>query len=175
MRVQMPVGWVVHGHGVPTVCVRHGRPEARRGKMDIVSEAPGWTYALILLGWFPFWLSRAATKKTIVAKAWPFCARCVRQRWIAVVITGFVTAAGSVAALAGLAYIDQRLPWPLWAAVGGLLLMVTGLMATRWAQWAGVAKAVVDSDLAWVKVRGPHPGFEEQFAAATRYEARAGA
>lgn len=167
MRVQLPVGWVVQSYGVPTVCVRHGRPETRRCRMDIVSQAPGWTYALIPLGWFPFWLARAATKKTIVAKAWPFCDRCVRQRWIALAATGLVIAAGAVAAMAGLTYIDEPLPWPFWAAVGGILLVITGLSATRWAQWSGVARAVVDSDLMWVKIRSPHPEFEN----ATRWQA----
>lgn len=40
--------------------------------------------------------------------------------------------------------------------------MIVGLAATRWGQWAGVAKVVVDSELVWFKVRGPHPEFEKQ-------------
>jgi len=168
MRLEIPVGWVVQGYGVPTVCVRHGRPEIRRGKVDIVSQAPGWTYAMIPLGWFPFWVARAVTKKTIVAKAWPFCGRCVGQRWIAVAATSFVIAVGGVAALIGLADIDSREPWAFWAAVGGIGLVIVGLAATRWAQWAGVARAVVDSDVVWVRVRNPHPRFEDHFAAVTR-------
>lgn len=166
MRVVMPVGWVVQGYGVPMVCVRHGRPEIRRGRVDIVSQAPGWTYAMIPLGWFPFWVARAVTKKTIVAKAWPFCGRCVTQRWIAVVATSLVIAAGAVTALVGLTYIDSGEQWAFWAAVGGIGLVIAGLAATRWAQWAGVAKAVVDSGVVWVKVRNPHARFEEQFGTA---------
>jgi len=171
MRLEMPVQWVVQGYGVPTVCVRHGRPEARRDKVDIVSQAPGWTYALILFGWFPFWAARAVTKRTIQAKAWPFCGRCIRQRWIAVAATSLVIAAGGVAAFAGLTYIDSGEPWAFWAAVGGIALAIVGLATTRWAQWAGVAKAVVDSEVVWVRVRTPHPRFEEQFAMATRQTA----
>ena len=168
MRLEIPVPWVIQGYGVPTVCARHGLPETRRGRMDIVSQAPGWTYAMIPLGWFPFWLARAVTKKTIVARAWPFCGRCISQRWIAVVATSLVVGAGGVAALAGLAFIDSREPWAFWAAVGGIAVAIVGLGATRWAQWAGIAKAVVNSEVTWVRVRSPHPRFEEQFAMVTR-------
>ena len=58
-----------------------------------------------------------------------------------------------------------------WAAVGGIGVAIVGLAATRWAQWAGVAKAVVDSDVLWVRVGRPHPRFEEEFAAVTRSQA----
>jgi hypothetical protein len=168
MRLEIPVPWVTQGYGVPTVCVRHGRPETRRAGMDVVSQAPGWTYAMIALGWFPFWVARAVTKKTIHAKAWPFCGTCVTRRWITLAATTLVIAAGGVAALAGMANIDSGEDWAFWASVGGIALAIAGLSFTRWAQWAGVAKAVVDSEVVWVRVRSPHPEFEEQFAMATR-------
>lgn len=70
---------------------------------------------MLLLGGLPFIIARAVTKKTIVVKAWPFCDRCVRRRWIGAVATGLLVAAGIVTAIVGLALVDSQGDWAFWA------------------------------------------------------------
>src|SRR5262249_22509319 len=71
--------WVFAGYGVPRVCARHGEP-AVGVKTLFRSRTPGWAYALLALGVLPFLIAVHATRKSMLAPSWPFCARCKALR-----------------------------------------------------------------------------------------------
>ena len=79
MRVVLLADWVLAGYGVPQVCARHGQPAAGV-KTQFRSRTPGWAYALLALGVVPYLVAFYATRKTIFAPSWPFCAQCKALR-----------------------------------------------------------------------------------------------
>jgi hypothetical protein len=54
---------------------------------------------------------------------------------------------------------NHQVDWPFPVAVTGFLLVIVGLLSSRWAQWSGVAKARVTPDLVWVRIGRPHRDF----------------
>jgi len=79
MRVVLSADWVYAGYGVPRVCARHGEPAAGVNTV-FRSRTPGWAYLLLALGVLPYVIAVYATRKTILAPSWPFCARCKALR-----------------------------------------------------------------------------------------------
>lgn len=167
MRTVLPANWVAAGYGVPQVCSRHGEPAVRE-PVGLQSRPPGWSYGLLLLGALPFLIVLLATRKTVAAPSWPFCARCKALR-IRLLVIGPLAAVGGCAVtvvgagVAGGHGQGRVIGAPL--IVLGVLVMVTGVVGAVLSGSGPLARAQVTRDGAWVEVLKPERRFAEQAAA----------
>jgi hypothetical protein len=107
-----------------------------------------------------------ATRKAVVARGWPFCARCaaIRVLWF---LTGLATFAAGVIAI----YVAQSPGSSVLSLssalilVTGLILFLAGIVILTTSGWATVARASVSRDGVWVRVRKAHPEFDAQVRA----------
>jgi hypothetical protein len=110
-------GWIASGW-VPTACTAHQRPARVARKVSFISRTSGWVYLALLAGLLPFLIIVYATRRTVVALAWPLCDECVahRRRWLGVMV-GALIAIIPVALLGGLV--------PSGSHNGGLIVAIT--------------------------------------------------
>jgi hypothetical protein len=170
---QIPAGWAAAGYGLPDVCVRHGEPAVERRKVSFSSRPPAWSYFLILVGVLLFVIVALAMRKTVVAPAWPFCARCkeLRSRRLK---TGLGLLGAAVAALIGSTVVAATVPGDdtvgATILIAGYLLflagLVAGLIVVEQSSWRAVATAVLSPDGRWIGVPSPSQAFGERAAAA---------
>jgi hypothetical protein len=170
---QIPAGWAAAGYGVPDVCARHGEPAVQRRKVSFSTRPPGWSYVLILVGVLLFVIVAVAMRKTVVAPAWPFCARCTELRsrrlktGLGLLGAAVVVLIGSIAAAAVVTSDDTVGATIL--IVGDLLFLaglVAGLIVVGQSSWRAVATGVLSPDGLWVGVLSPSQAFGERVAAA---------
>jgi hypothetical protein len=64
---------LVHSGAAPPVCARHGAPGSAQKRTTFVSQPPGWSYVLLLVGVVAFFIVTLVIRKTAVAPAWPYC------------------------------------------------------------------------------------------------------
>jgi hypothetical protein len=170
METNLPAQWVRVGHGIPTVCSRHGRPATRRVTTQFASRLSPWMYLLIAVSFLIYAIVTWATRKTVVAKGWPFCSRCRIVRVLQFSTRAAVSAAGIVGILVveppGSTRTQLSLTEGL-VLVAGLILFLAGIIAMTRSGWASVARAAVTRDGVWVSVRRAHPRFDAQVLAAT--------
>jgi hypothetical protein len=170
MATNLPAQWVRVGHGIPTVCSRHGRPATRRVAVQFASRLSPWMYLLIAVSFLIYAIVTWATRKTVVANGWPFCLRCRIVRVLQFSTRAAVCAAGIVAILVVESPGSTRTQLSLTEGlvlVAGLVLFLAGIIAMTRSGWASVARAAVTRDGVWVSVRGAHPRFDAQVRAAT--------
>ncbi|GHJ49169.1 hypothetical protein Cs7R123_65110 [Catellatospora sp. TT07R-123] len=166
LHTRLPVAWVRAGHGIPTVCSRHGLPATLRAHTGFESSPPGWTYATIPLGLFLFFIVRAATRKRVEAPVWHYCDRCRALRRNARAVFGSATAAGVGIMAAGFArHVGD--PGILLFSLG-LLVAVIGYFGLTRTRLAVIAQGAVTQDGQWVTVARPAAEFAAQVDAAYR-------
>jgi hypothetical protein len=171
-ETQIPAVLVASGYGVPEVCSRHGEVALDRRRTRFISRPPQWSYVLVLAGLVVWLVVVVALRKTVVAAAWPFCARCraLRTRLLtiglATVAVGIVAVVGSIALTAsdpsGHSAAAQAGPFGL--LVGLVVLLVGAAVAGRGGTPA-IANAFVSGDGRWLGVRKAHPAFAERVRA----------
>jgi hypothetical protein len=158
--VKISAAAVAAGRHVPDVCVRHGEPAVARPTVTLISKPAPWTYLLILFGVLPWVIVVTMTRKTIVAPAWPWCARCAAERKRALTL-GLGGLLVSVALVCVLLTIGGD------AAGFSLLFLLTALVAGLYAarnNAVGISKAFASRDGQWVEAPAAH----ERFAAEAR-------
>jgi hypothetical protein len=170
VATNLPAHWVDAGYGIPAVCSRHGRPATRRVAARFVSRPSPWAYPLIVISLLVYAIVAWATRKAVVAKGWPFCARCGVVRVLRF-LTGSAVFAVGVAAILLMqppmaSDSDLSLTGGL-ILVTGLILFLAGIIIMAGSGWAAVARATVTRDGAWVTVRRPHPEFDAHLGAVT--------
>jgi len=156
---------------MPDVCARHGEPAVQRRKVSFSSRPPAWSYVLILVGVLLFVIVAMAMRKTVVAPAWPFCARCTQLRSRRLK-TGLGLLGAAVAALIGSIAVAAVVTTDDTAGatiliVGYLLFLagfVAGVIVLGQSSWRAVAAAVLSSDGLWLSVVSPSRAFGEQVA-----------
>lgn len=167
MRVVLPAQWVFAGYAVPQVCARHGEPAAGV-KTRFRSRTPGWAYALLALGVVPYLIAVAATRTTIVAPSWPFCAQCkaLRTRNLILGLSGIVVGIALFCAMGAVAGADfaaaRALAYLL--VMLALAALIAGVVVTGRAAPGALAQAWVREDGAWLDVWSPNPKFAAQVA-----------
>lgn len=167
MRVVLSADWALAGYGVPRVCARHGEPGVGT-RTVFQSRTPGWAYVLLPLGLLPYFIAVHATRRTILAPAWPFCARCkalrVRNRvagvaWIALGVALFcATGAVANAAFEGAEPLSYLLVMLMVAA------FIAGAVVLGRAAPSALAQAWVRDDGQWLDVWSPDRQFLAQVA-----------
>ena len=170
MATNLPAQWVHVGHGLPTVCSRHGRPATRRVAVQFVSRLSPWMYLLMVVSLLIYVIVVWATRKAVIANGWPFCSRCRIVRVLRFLTAAAVFIAGIVAILVVGSRTSNRTQLSLTEGlvlVTGLVLFLAGIIAMTRSGWASVARAAVTTDGIWVSVRRAHPRFDAQVLAAT--------
>jgi hypothetical protein len=166
MRVVLPANWVFAGYGVPPVCTRHGEPAVRGVRTRLQSRAPGWVYALLLLGCLPYLIAVHATRRTVLAQAWPFCARCAALR-LRLQVIGALGVGGAIVLFYGslaatIAAGDESSSLSGVLFVLAILSAIAGLAVLARSGWGVLARAHATEDGAWVEVPNAHRRFAEQ-------------
>ncbi|WP_030440610.1 hypothetical protein [Actinoplanes subtropicus] len=164
VEVRIPAQFVATGWGTPTVCARHGEPAVEQKRVTFISRNPGWSYLLLLAALLVFVIVTAAIRKSVVAPAWPFCARCKQERKQGVIMGLGILAAGVVAfALTGVLPDSSG---GLAAFIGFLLLLTGLIVALRGGSWVMRANGhVIDGGQA-VQFDKAHESFAAQAFAA---------
>jgi hypothetical protein len=132
---------------------------------QFVSRLSPWMYLLMIVSFLIYAIVAWATRKTVVAKGWPFCSRCRIVRVLRFLTAAAVFAAGIVAILVAESPMSTRTQWTLTGGlvlVAGLVLFLAGIIAMTQTGWASVARATVTRDGIWVSVRRAHPRFDAQ-------------
>lgn len=160
MDTSVPAWRMVQGLGVPAVCALHGRPVGR-GRPVWLNAYPSWVWVFVLLGLLPYFLARAATRRTLTIQSWPVCDRCVRRRVVLRAASIAVVVAGLI--IHALPLMPAEPLGPRWIAVG-LLVSAAGVLSMNWSTWGAVMKARTTGDLSIVTFTAPHPGFAAQLA-----------
>jgi hypothetical protein len=167
MRVVLLADWVLAGHGVPQVCARHGEPAAGV-KTQFRTRTPGWAYALIVLGVVPYFIAVYATRKTIFAPSWPFCAQCkaLRTRNLVLGLSGMAVGIALFCAMGAVASADfvgaRAVAYLL--VILSLAAFIAGVVVTGRAAPGALAQAWVREDGEWLDVWSPNPKFAAQVA-----------
>ena len=170
VEVRIPAQFVATGWGIPTVCARHGEPAVVRKRAAFISRNPGWSYALVLAGVIVFVMVAAAIRKTVVARAWPFCARCNKESRHDVTAGLGLLAAGVVAfALTGV--LPSEASGPV-VFLGIVLLLVGFIVAVRGGNRALRANGHVVDGGRTVQFNRAHEAFAAQVAAAQQAAAQ---
>ncbi|MEV6852088.1 hypothetical protein AB0M88_52930, partial [Actinoplanes sp. NPDC051411] len=163
VEVLVPANFVSAGWGTPTVCARHGEPAVERKRTQFTSRRSGW---LFLLGAIVYY----ATRKTVSAPAWPFCARCTKEYTTK-------TAAGAGSFIAGILIwvgSTQLLPSDV-APIGtlaGLVLFIGGAVVIARGGRPAIAGGAVTGDGLAVRFARAHEAFAIQAAAAQQAAAQ---
>ena len=171
MATNLPAPWVRAGHGIPTVCSRHGRPATRRVATQFVSRQSPWMYLLMVVSLLIYLIVAWATRKVVVANGWPFCSRCRIVRILRFLAAAAVFVLGIAAILVAEPPISSGTRLSLTGGlvlVTGLVLFLVGIIAMTRSGWASVAGATVTPDGIWVSVRKAHPRFDAEVHAVTR-------
>ena len=169
VEVRIPAQFVATGRGLPTVCTRHGEPAVERRRVTFISRNPGWSYVLLLAGVIVFVIVASAIRKTVVAAAWPFCARCTEERKRGLSIGLGVMAAG-VVAIALIAVLPDD-TGVLAVFLGALLLLIGYIVAAR-GGWTMRANGHVADRGQTVQFDRAHEAFAAQAAAAQQAAAQ---
>lgn len=164
MQTLIPADWAAVGHGIPSVCSRHGLAATLRARTRFESAPPGWTYALIPLGLLAFIIVRAVTRHVVDAPVWHYCDRCRSRRRTQQVWFGLLTAAG-VAGLVAAFASNTHGPVATLLAGAGLTALIVGYIGLVRARWEVIAQAHVTRDGQWIAVSDPAPEFDAEFAA----------
>ena len=164
VEVRIPAQFVATGWGTPTVCTRHGEPAVEQKRVNFISRTPGWTYVLLLAGVIVFVIVAAAIRKTVVARAWPFCARCNKESRHDVT-AGLGLLAAGVVAFALTAVLPSEASGPV-VFLGIVLLLVGFIVAVRGGNRALRANGHVVDGGRTVHFNRAHEAFAAQVAAA---------
>jgi hypothetical protein len=167
MPIQLPAAWVSAGHGVPTVCVRHGQPGTLRARTEFESAPARWSYAFIPLGLLIFVLIRAATRKRIDAPAWYYCDSCRSMRRVRRLAWAVPAALG--AGLLVYSFVEDPANPDPWLFIGGALGGLTGYLGLLTTTLAAIARGRVSRDGQWIVVRRPAPAFAAAAEAALEH------
>jgi len=153
----VPAWWVNAGQNMPTVCSRHGRPQVRRLGFAVESSPAGWTYALLLAGLLPYFIARAASRRTIGTRPWPFCDRCLRRRRLVIAGAGAVMVVGASVFATGFGTSYPRV-------ILGLVVVLVGYVCLYWARRPVIAGLGLSPDGGRVRIRPAHAAFRAQLA-----------
>ncbi|GAB4050712.1 hypothetical protein [Catellatospora paridis] len=165
MQTLIPASWAAVGHGIPSVCSRHGLPPTLRARTRFESAPAGWTYALIPLGLLVFLIVRATTRQVVDAPVWHYCGRCRTRRRRQRVWFGLLTAVGFAVPVAAVTMNVGEPAAPLLLAAA-LIIVIVGYIGLVRARWEVIAQARVTRDGQWIAVRDPAPEFDAEFTAA---------
>ncbi|MEV0460833.1 hypothetical protein [Catellatospora methionotrophica] len=165
MQTLIPASWAAVGHGIPSVCSRHGLPATLRARTRFESAPAGWTYALIPLGLLVFLIVRAATRQVVDAPVWHYCDRCRSRRRQQRVWFALLLAAGFAIPVAAIVLETGEPAAPILMAVA-LLTVIVGYVGLARARWEVIAQARVTRDGLWIAVRDAAPAFDAEFTAA---------
>jgi hypothetical protein len=163
VEVLIPANFVSAGWGTPTVCARHGESAVEQRKTQFTSRRSGW---LFLMGAIVYY----ATRKTVTAPAWPFCAQCTREH-------STKTAAGAASFIVGILIwvgSTQLLPTDV-AAIGalvGIALFIGGAIVIGRGGRPTIAGGAVTADGHAVRFAKAHEAFAIQAAAAQQAAAQ---
>ncbi|MEV4351141.1 hypothetical protein AB0J83_42330 [Actinoplanes sp. NPDC049596] len=164
VQVHIPASYITSGWGTPSVCARHGEPAVEHKKTRFISRVQGWAYLLLLAGALPFLIFVLATRKTVEAAAWPFCARCARDRKKGLAIGLALLAVGVVGIFLASAVPDAAAG--LVAIVAVVALVAGYIVALRSASRMLVAGGQADERGQFVTFRKAHEAFAAQATAA---------
>ncbi len=172
MHASIPANLVGAGYLVPPVCSRHGEPAVKFAKTRMQSRPPSWAYALLIFGALPYLIAVTASRKTVIAPEWPFCAQCNTLRVRRLVIGLVVVAVGaalpfiSAAAASTVAGQPNRTSGSIIAlgSLFGIFVLIGGAAVAVRSSRPALARAQVSRDGAWVEVRKPDGRFTAQVA-----------
>jgi hypothetical protein len=168
-ELSLPAGRVIAGQ-LPQICTKHGQPASMTRKLRLISKPPAWARFLIILGALPYLIAVLATRKTVNATAWPFCAQCQSDRTRKIGIGLGVLALGLLLFFVGIATIgNDSAVGPLLFLVGFITLLV-GIVVAAQGGWIGQARAFVSADGDSVIVRKPADAFAQQAYGATGHQ-----
>lgn len=159
VQTLIPASWAAVGHGIPSVCSRHGQAATLRARTRFESAPAGWTYALIPLGLLVFLIVRAATRVVVDAPVWHYCDRCRRRRRQQRVWFGLLTAGGIAIPITALVTQADG-PAATLLTGAGLIALIVGYLGLARARWEVIAQAQVTRDGHWIAVRDPAPEFD---------------
>ncbi len=168
MPIYLSASWVGAGYGMPTVCTRHGRPATIRVTTRLVARLEPWAYALMVVSFLAYAIFVWATRRSVLARGWPFCPRCRGLRasrvlgGVALSVAGFAAILVELPPTATNTHVSRSGGVVLCL---GMVLFLVGVVVMTRRGWAWLARASVSRDGHWVCVRGAHPGFADQVAA----------
>ncbi|GAA1412014.1 hypothetical protein ACFQZ4_47110 [Catellatospora coxensis] len=165
MQTLIPASWAAVGHGIPSVCSRHGLAATLRARTRFESAPAGWTYALIPLGLLAFLIVRAVTRHVVDAPVWHYCDRCRSRRRRQRVGFGLLTAVGFAIPVAAMASAADG-PVASLLTAAAVIALIVGYIGLVRARWEVIAQARVTRDGQWIAVRDPAPEFDAEFTAA---------
>src|SRR5439155_17806466 len=164
-EIRIPARWVAGGTGVPAVCSRHGAPSAVSYRARYVSRPPTWSYGLFVIP-VVFAVAVTLVRKSVVAPAWPFCARCKAMR-ARLLMTGLGLLVLSGAGFAGAVAFRNAGVFasavPL-LVVGGFVALFAGVLVAARGSTPAITRARVSADGLWIEVARPHERFVEGVA-----------
>lgn len=169
VEVSIPANFVQTGWGTPSVCSRHGEPAVQTTKLRFISKPPPWAYILILAGVIVFVIVAAATRKTVQNQAWPFCARCKKQRAVGLTVGLSLVVVGLILWMVGVGAQSDA------AGVGfliGLLVFFAGALVAARSGRSALAGGVVTRDGQWVQFAKASEAFAGQAGAAQQAAAQ---
>jgi F0F1-type ATP synthase membrane subunit c/vacuolar-type H+-ATPase subunit K len=170
--VVVPAPIVASGHGVPTVCVRHGAAATEHRDITFRSLTPFWVYLLyFVVGPVLVVLIAVLIRRKVRTPAWPFCPRCARVRTIRWTVLATLIAMSAVCfAAAVTTYVVTRDDRPggiiAVLVLAGLLILAAGLALGEPSTRAGIANGYVAAQGMTVEFRNPDPEFLRQIVAA---------
>lgn len=164
MQTLIPAAWAAAGHGIPSVCSRHGLPATLRARTRFESAPAGWTYALIPLGLLAFIIVRAVTRHVVDAPVWHYCDRCRSRHRQQRVGFGLLTAGGFAIPVAAIV-TEADGPVASLLTATALIALIVGYVGLVRARWEVIAQARVTRDGQWIAVRDPAPEFDAEFTA----------
>jgi hypothetical protein len=166
----IPATWVAAGYGIPTVCARHGAPAQPRAKVRFISRPPTWSYILIIAGAVIFLIVVLATRKTVLAPAWPFCEKCRAMRRRLAMI-GWSVASGAVLLFILAIVVAASSSSDAAGGVAALMFLLSflailaGAIVVGRSAWPAIAGGQVSGDGVWLQVTRPSPAFAQAGAA----------
>ena len=157
--------WLDNGNPLPTHCALHGEPATASRKLKILTPAPTWMFALIIVGVLPFLLANHFLRKHVTATAWPFCAHCKRERLIRLA-KGLGLFAAGVVLFAISDQVDSDAS--TYVGIAAVFALLFGAFLARRGLWRHVAGAYLADDRHRVIVQPAHSAFAADIAPEAR-------